>query len=298
MDLVLLRRPTAPLIVDMRERWNIQPETRMPPPYQGGPHPPPSIGPQPEEEFGTEEYDAWHAEYQEWRNDLTALYRAVVPEEARDSEYLVSGWGVFLSRCVLFDPPETQLVEFADALSWRYSNVILPDGYEVNALPIVWRADHNRTEETWIEFFNGVVEALCEKYAHPQGVSSEEAWRRVREENSDLFDRWRQGLYDNRSRPFIDVRPYTTQEDVESAYKVLRDRQGAGPGVGRDEREELIAVQCAILHDRFNLPDPTDGRRRIWSFGRLAQKFELRSPRAAKAYVERGRELLDEYRGQ
>jgi hypothetical protein len=297
LDIFLRRGATWKHVRGVRERWRVEAQTRMPPPYHGSEYTPELLGPRPEEEFG-EEAQQWHTTFEEWRTALARLYKAVVPEEARDSEYLSSGWGVFLSICVLFDPPDTRLVDFAEVYRWGYSNVHPRGGLTMNAPPIVWRCDHNELESTWMEFYEGLLAQLLAKYVHPQGVSTEEAMRSIREENKELFDRWRQRLHDNESRPFIDVQPYHTNEDVASALQVLRARHEMRPTTGRKKRDELTAVQCAILHDQHNLRDHADRRRRLWTFDRLAEKFTLESARAAKAHVELGRELLNQYRAQ
>jgi hypothetical protein len=209
------------------------------------------------------------------------------------------GWSVFLSMCVLFDPPETQLVDFAERFGWAGSNVIPRGDRTMNAPPIVWRMEHNELEATWMEFYEGLLGVLLEKYVHPQGVTTEEAMRAIREENPEIFERWRERLRGNESRPFIDVQPYHTSEDINSAFQVLFDRYGARPASGRQKRDELTAVQCAILHDCHNLPDPKDRRRRRWAFERLAEHFDdLESPRAAKDHVVLGRSLLKQFRGR
>jgi hypothetical protein len=299
LDVFLARGPTWKHIREMRERWGIEAQPQVPPPYQGAEYTPQALQSRPEEEFG-EEAERWSATFDEWRDDLAVLYEAVVPAEARDSDYHMSfGWSVFLSMCVLFDPPETQLVEFVERFGWAGSNVVPRGDRTMNAPPIVWRKEHNELEATWMEFYEGLLEALLEKYVHPQGVTTEEAMRGIREENPEIFERWRDRLHGNESRPFIDVQPYHRREDIESAFQVLYDRHGTRPALGREKRDELTAVQCAILHDRHNIADPTDRRRRRWAFERLAEHFDgLESARAAKDHVALGRSLLNQYRGR
>jgi hypothetical protein len=298
LDIFLRRGEVWERVREVREHWGIEAQKCMPPPYRGDIYIPEWFGPPPDEEFG-ERAEQWYATVDEWRSDLTTLYRTIVPEEAHDSGYLSSGWGVFLSMCVLYDPPETRLLDFADTFRWEYSNVHSSNGFFMNAPPIVWRCDSNELELTWMEFYEGLIGALLSKYVHPQGVTTEEAMRSIREENSELYERRRQRLRKNESRPFIDVQAdHTTAEDIESAAKVLRAWYKTRSSAGRKKRDELTAVQCAILHDRYNLPDHEDGRRRPWAYERLAEKFAMESARAAKAHVELGRELLDQYRVQ
>jgi hypothetical protein len=58
----------------------------------------------------------------------------------------------------------------------------------------------------------------------------------------------------------------------------------------------LIAVQCAVLYDRHNSEDSTDKRRRKWTYRRLAEEFGLASARAARDFVNLGREICEKVR--
>ncbi len=297
LDLFLTRGPVWEHIRDMRERWGIEAQTGMPSRSSGlGLYTPESLGLRPEEEFG-EQAERWFATYAEWSNDLAALWKAVVPEAARGREHFEgSGWDTFLSMCVLFDPPETQLDEFAGYFRWGYSSADSRNRHATNESAIVWRRNSLELEGTWMEFYEGLLGALFEKYIHPQGVTTGEAIRSIRQERPEIFERWRQRLRDNESRPLIDVQPYHTKEDVDSAFHKLSARHETRPTPGREKRDELTAIQCAILHDHHNRRDPADGRLRMWSFTRLAETFGLESARAAKDHVTLGRGLLDQYR--
>ncbi len=297
LDIFLARGAAWEHIRDMRRRWEIEAQTQMPPPHPRSVYTPESLSSPPGTEF-TEQAERWHTTFQVWVNDLGDLYKAIVPEEARDSEYVVTGWYIFLSMCVVFDPPDTRLEDFAESFMWDYPKTISHSQYEMFASPIVWRRDSNQVEATCIEYYEGLLTALLEKYVHPQGVTTEQAVGAIKEERPEVFERWEQRLHDNEPRPLIDVQPYHRQEDIESAHKVLSTRHETGPTTGRKKRDELTAVQCAVLHDRHNFPDQTDRRRRTWTHKRLAEEFALDSARAAKAHVQLGRELLDQYRGQ
>jgi hypothetical protein len=259
LDILLRRGAAWKHVRDVRERWRVEAHTRMPPPYHCSEYTPELLGPRPEEEFG-EEAEQLHTTFEEWRTALARLYKAVVPEEARYSEYLNSGWGVFLSMCVLFDPPDTRLVDFAEAFRLEGSNVHPRGGVRMSNPPIVWRCDSNEVEVTWMEFYEGLLGALLEKYIHPQGVTTEEAMRSIREENSELYERWRQRLHNNESRPFIEVQHYHTREDVESAFLVLSARHQARPTTGRKKRDELTAVRSMRHSARPSQPPRPRGR--------------------------------------
>ena len=119
-----------------------------------------------------------------------------------------------------------------------------------------------------------------------------------------------------KKRQYIEVHEHTTDEDVRAARRVIRaiqdkdrflvplvadpatrleifqEKQNSPRPREKSVRDPLVAIQCAILHDRHNHKDPTDGRRRTWTYERLAEQFRLRSARVATAYVIAGREIL------
>jgi hypothetical protein len=80
----------------------------------------------------------------------------------------------------------------------------------------------------------------------------------------------------------------------ETVTRAAGQRQNDARKGGRPTRESLVAVQCAVLYDYHNGIHPQDSRRKKWTYKKLAEKFELPSPRAAEAHVQRGRELLEE----
>jgi hypothetical protein len=284
LDLFQQRGTTWNRIQELRERWGIEARRQIPPPYPGGLYTPESFGPlPPEEEFGDQEYDQWHSRYREWSADLSTLCEAVVPHDARSSKYWVgSGWDVFLSMCVLYDPPETQLEEFDKKFDWRHSNITPRSGVVMYSPPIVWLRDADQLESTLAESYNELLEALLEMYVHPQGVSSEDALESIRREKPELFERMMQELLDNESRPYIDVKPYHTWDDIKSAFQVLRARQDARPAPGPKNRDKLTAVQCAILHDDHG-----------WRYEAIAKKYGWDpGSNVVSKYIREGRRIL------
>jgi hypothetical protein len=90
----------------------------------------------------------------------------------------------------------------------------------------------------------------------------------------------------------IRVDEYTTEADVRQAFRkiaAIRKKPSKGGAPGRDQ---LVAVQCAILYDEDNPSDLADGRRKRWTHDKLANRYGLRSGRAAKEYIQLGRLIL------
>jgi hypothetical protein len=105
----------------------------------------------------------------------------------------------------------------------------------------------------------------------------------------------------NRETPFrhyIMVEEYTTEAEVKRAFRLISATLTERPEKGAPRRDPLIAAQCAILFDRHNQPDPSDRRKKSWTYPKLAEEFGLKSAQAAKEHVEIGRELLKKTRVQ
>src|SRR5215204_185860 len=65
---------------------------------------------------------------------------------------------------------------------------------------------------------------------------------------------------------------YTTEADVRQALGKLAALRKKSPKGGAPKRDQLVAVQCAILYDDDNASDLADGRRKRWTHDKLAKK--------------------------
>ncbi len=97
------------------------------------------------------------------------------------------------------------------------------------------------------------------------------------------------------ARPYIAVEPQHTKKDIERAFSMIATTQPERRKRGRPPLDELIAVQCALLHDKYNERDPADKRFWRWTYKNLHKEFEgygVGDERSAEEHVKRGRELL------
>ncbi len=242
----------------------------------------------------------WSAHGEEFRRKLTEkvpeLERRVVPDALRD-RFLLYEWGDFLAACIVFDPPAEKLTEFADyggptrvspSHTAAYNEPIL----SATAPPIQVVKDPFRHDIARIAFMFEVIDALEEEIdrRHPEiGVRSI-----IQDilDDEDFAKPMHYRLEKIPERYYLDVREDTPLEEVKRGYHVIKGLLGSQRNrSGAPSRDPLIAVQCAILYDEFNESDPADKRRRKWTHKRLAEKFGLKSARAAKEYVTAGREV-------
>ncbi len=225
--------------------------------------------------------------------EMAKLYRLTVPHTLRD-EILQREWADFLVLCILYDPPTDELVEFAEygGPTWVFSGGKrdVEEQKRGAAPPVRVVRDPFETEIQRLVQISKVLDEI--EKAHPEI----RAWDLIEEKG--LLEQFRVEMEGIPRRLHIEVGEDTTAKDVTDAYRAIRRIQGEQNRGGASVRDPLIAVQCAVLYDQHNPPDPSDRRRRPWTYKKLAERFGLRSGRAAKSHVELGREIFGKKRVQ
>ena len=292
LQLYLRRDPLWDAIRDVRDRWNISAEVRLPPPVEGHLS---LKGPPAHQDRGY----AKHAF--SWHEEMSAIWAKVDPEpRLPTSDYsdlqLELSWGDFLSACVLYDPPEDQLVEFASYGALETTVLTggrLPTKANLEGLPEMVDPPVRSLfalskVRDW--YWHRILNYIGEKYLEPQGVDVGAFLDNALSYIPGLEEEYREKAERYSKRYYIGVDDYTSFEDVQRAFHMIRKVQ---PQKGtKRSRDPLVAVQCAILHDRHNGRDPEDRRRRRWSYTKLADNFGLSSARVASDYVALGQEIL------
>src|SRR5215216_634445 len=243
----------------------------------------------------------WSDHGEEVRSRITEkvpdLERHVIPDALRD-RFLSREWGDFLAACIVFDPPAEKLTEFA---GYGGPTQVSPSStanqkelaLSATAPPIQIVTDPFERDILRIVFMFEVIDAIEEEVdrRHPEiGVKS--IIQGILD-NEDFARSLHSRLEEIPKRYYLDVREDTSLEDIRHGYHVIKGLHGSRRNrSGAPARDSLIAVQCAVLYDKFNEADITDRRRRKWTYKRLAEQFGLKSARAAKEYVIAGREVL------
>ncbi len=293
-------------IRDMRSRWGITARAQLPPEVSGPLRYLKLPKQYPRSKFARLQEPTLYPrdmeipERNKWEWELDWIKVQTVPERYSQA----SEWRWFISACVLFDPPasppEPGLVRFAECGGVTPDIVGRGDGdgFEMLVSP-VWKLSHPfAVEGVWRWFLNAVMREINERHLKPRGLNIYEMFSDVLQ-NSGLEDELQQRLERIPLEDYIKVDELTTYKEVEAGRKAIvaeqrRKKEGA------PRLRPLVAMECALLHDRYNSTDPTDRRRRRWTHQRLAERYELRSrrtgkpsPRRAKEYVAYGRELLE-----
>ncbi len=287
----------------LRERWKIQPEVRVPSP---GDRRLPSI-------YDRVDLDALKEPEHlvatgPWYLDLAKLHDAVVPPDlqVRASRRVSrASWSAFLAACALFDPPKTELLEFAAVghlPSVRFGNVppanvnfetwtvdSEPDTPAMFNPPVV---DHPDPEvalrhEKWL--WREVIAELGRRYLAPQGIDVDAAVKAILHERGLLEEYLVRGAAIPLQR-LIAVEPFTTEADVRRAFQVIAATQPERNKGGRPPIDPLVAVQCALLK-RQGWNDRAIAERFDWSLRPDSYDQRRRSNQVVD-HVKRGREIL------
>lgn len=296
LDLYMRRGPFWEAVRDVRDRWNISARTQLPPEgVRGG------LLPQGAPDFDNDR--SAHMDYAlQWGDEMLAVRDSVVPgarqriSRIHDDHRFELSWQQFLSACVLYDPPEDRLLEFAsygrpEPTYLTGGKLILRGTQDLPRMvdPPVRSLWDLSTTGDW--YWQRVLDHIIERYLNPQGVDVEELIEHavicvpgLRQEYEERFRRYSE-------RYFIEVDEYTTSEDLHSALRLVRSTTPRRSEGSRPPRDPLLAVQCAVLHGRDCVDQ--EGKRRRWTYQSLADCFGLSSDRAAKAHVLQGREILN-----
>ncbi len=295
LQLYIRRGPLWEAVSEVRGRWNITAKVQLPAPMLGRLMPEGAPG-------AADDYRK-HADYAaRWRDAMSAIRDKVDPEVGlTTSEYsdyqLEASWSDFLSACVLYDPPEDRLVEFAayGGLEPTYlsgGRILRTD--TVDRLP---KMAHPPVKSLWALtelrdwYWLRIFEYVGERYLEPQGVDVEDLLEDPVAHVPGLYEEYIEKYERYSKRYYIEVDDHTSEEDVRSAFSMITRSVQRLKGT-KPPRNRLIAVQCAVLHDRHNHPEPKDKRRRKWSYAKLGEKFGL-SARAVQDHVTLGREIIE-----
>ena len=295
LQLFMRRGPLWEAVRNVRDRWNITPKVQLPPPVVGWLLP---------EGAPERDYSKEYAEYlRQWDEEMSAIRVKVTPKPSVTTDdffdyELKMSWIHFLSACVIYDPPDNQLIEFA---SYRNPKpTYLPDGRfppdrgNLKGLPemvdppikSLWELTEVRD---W--FWKRVLDHIGERYLEPQGVDVETLLEAVMLDIPGLHEEHSEKYKQYSTHYYIEVDESTILDDVKNAFRMIRSVQKERPKAVRLPRDRLTAVQCALLHARHNQADPEDKRRRRWTHVKLADHFGLSSPRAAGDYISDGKIL-------
>lgn len=206
------------------------------------------------------ELRAW-AEHrrQSWDMSVRIAWQSVVSNRYWEA----ANWDEFITACVLYDPPELKLAEFAGYGS---------EGSSPEALPIEWVDSRGHRVVAMEEFYQGLLEELDRRHFKPRG---EDIWQEVSEiyNETDLLEKLQTKMREAETHPYIAVSKGTSDDDILCAAREIRATQAKDSG-GRPPRDKLLAIKCAALYNDHNYKDPNTGRWR-WTYEGLVEELGL-----------------------
>ena len=224
-----------------------------------------------------------------WRMAISHLVIEMVPDRYY---FRLDEWYIFLSACVLYDPPETQLLEFAAYSDPRPVHMVRgeegaetqprhPHIFGLPSISNVANPEEAAEIERW--FYKTVIERIGRRFLEPLGLNIWDMFEEV--EDDELINEYMDRIARTPTRPYIYVDEYTTEDDVREAFRTLRVlSQEPYVEVGKPPRDPLLAVQCAILADNHR-----------WAQKQIAQHLGWKSKDRVKDHVKLGRKTLGTY---
>ena len=253
-----------------------------------------------EEKLGFYRFDS------QWTDDIDSILSAVLPDDlARVLDHRIRDIASFYDRqylrtfcaaCVLYDPPETSLLEFAEYHAPRAHRAghspenpsLATKRVEMKMSPVEELPVRSDELAKLERFYESLLVQIARRL-EPHRIDLRSMIEDIHREHPELQRELSEEL---ERRFYIHVDAHMTERDAVRAYRTISATLPRSPADTKPRRNPLIAVQCAVLHDRHNKADASDRRRRLWTYKRLAEQFSLPSAQAAKDYVRLGRDLL------
>lgn len=331
LDLFLKQGAFWEMVRDLRKKKDITAPTGLPPqpqaPWQwpmdllppGAPDVPQS--PPPEDE---DLHDEEHEFRLLWWRELDRAIEHAIPERLSgsntDGHVERSYWRTFVAACVLYDPPETDLLAFAKYHDPPAYAVVGPNGSimsKADANFVVMRVPPVRTlrdpqlaADIEDRHWQRIIQEIGERFLRPLGLDVGSMVSDVMKNCPEILREWAEEHKQNEQRYYIEVNEHTTTAEVNNAFRTIAATQGNRKRRPKPKKDELVTVQAAILYERHNGPDPehSDRRRKRWTYPKLARELGLpvekkQAPQAgrfvekevsesAEAHVRLGKELL------
>src|SRR5215217_8800155 len=250
VELFVRRGDFWDMVCGLRHKYGIHPrvglphdESTMPLLPEDGPrhHPTSSVvdtkHPERREQIKQHNRRAYEFDH-DWFGDLDRIVHERVPRELRKSPGsstnvlgLPAGssrlsneygfWVRFVSICVLYDPPETALVEFADFARARPYRVSATGGENMTIAmqtpPVANLADPADERELVMSEVNLILDEINRRYLQPRGLDINDMWRDALRSNPKIATRiwYKEELLQRRL--YIEVDESTTDQDVRAA---------------------------------------------------------------------------------
>jgi hypothetical protein len=297
LQLYLRRGPFWEAIRGTREKWGIIPEKAVP--ESSARSFPPGYQWIDEGEPGREEFVTF---LREFVGDLNSIHDAIIPDDfriggSRRTSRIV--WLSFLQQCAIYDPPDAELLNFAhsnlpravgvgsfkaseyDPETNTVASTSNPPMMDVPPVASTADAAYVAKIERW--FWTTVIREL--------GIDHQEALERALSTRPDLLNEYILLMAVSPGKTYIDPDLAKSEKDVRLAYRMLMSSKVSDRRSGRLERDPLIAVQCAVFHDKLGWTQKRIANHFGWELSPDDYGARRRSDRV-RQHVNLGRQLL------
>lgn len=283
-QLFLREDPLWGAVRDVRSRWNVSPVVGVPPG---------DVDVIPENWLTADRsakdfmrLGGWESEERldQWQFDIDTMRDRVIPKEYRNPEIHLLLWRQFLACCVVYDPPETALMDFAAVNDPRPSPGTSADPPHVLFSPARQMREWTRAVDAERGLWEFIIAEVGEKFLEPRGLDIREMVREALKSNPQIWAELRE--WEERHNPlqwYIQVDEQTSKDDVAAARRQIAAAQDQQVPQGRPEGGRLVDLDCAILHYRHG-----------WSHKDLKIRHEWVSEDRSKQRARKGRKLLGE----
>lgn len=310
LDLFTRFGPFWKAVDEFRGKWDIDPVTKLP--TESDWTSLPSVGPEASDLTIDSEDSEPHGPSrapERWQEELRSLLQHLLTNGIVPPPCVIPGpfdrslrhWSPFLAACAQYDPPEMELLAFADEF------VPLPETFEEAVglgtcsgtrefgvspsmvLPPITLDDADVIEAQQQWFLDRLIDELDRRLTSI-GIDVRELCSEVLRDPSFQKDLRSRRFNPDPYKANIVVTPETTEDDVRSARTMIHDWFAMGPRTGRPGIDELTAVQVAIF------------RRNRWKKSRIALRFgwklaedtsgKRRRSDTVDDYIELGEQIL------
>lgn len=287
LQLFMRSGPFWEAVHGVRTRWGIVATAQLPPPTPG----PPIPEGEPDEHTEQEEWREFHTR---WQGGVFEIQQLVIPERYHDITFF-RDWFYFLSACVLYDPPGTNLLAFA-AYGDPKPTTIHEDRFDDDDYaelphmvdpPIKTLRDLSKMRDRlWTYSIEEILKWLLRAPREQGDIRSMLSAVEICFEEFD--EEQRETAYEASEPYYIEVDEHTTLEDVKRAFKLIGKAQKERQPGTRPKRDRLTAVECATLRES----DP-----KHWTYKRLAHQYGWTGKDAVRDHVSLGLEILKNISG-
>jgi hypothetical protein len=171
-------------------------------------------------------------------------------------------WLLFVSACVLYDPPETALMEFAEyappepyriSLGNSHRSEDLDKSLSMQALPIRKQPDSADLRDMIMAQVDLILDEINKNYLQALGLDIHAMWQDVTSKPDVMSEIYRQEEL-LRQRLYIEVYEHTTDKDVRAARRAIRAMQQRARF--RVPAAADPATRLEIFREKQNRPRP------------------------------------------